>query len=323
MTVRGLINRLPVYRRNVQYIVRGDQTARDLIREVKDAHREFAADYDCIADKFEGGGTDAVCKRLYKFCEQNLPYQVEPKELQTSRSPGAILTKADQGETCDCKHYAGFIAGILDALNREGYCFDWAYRFASYDEEDSTPEHVFVVVRKGDREIWIDPTPLDIAGFFVSRTYDDRLLVPKSFTDKQLKPESMSIARLSGIKKMGLVLQAFTPYQGTDQEFVSWGNQGLILEDSPAQPIADPPAPTSPIYDPAPVAEAPLPEVVYAPAVVPGRTDTIAVGEQYPTQAPVLTAVPVPDTAAVKKPFPWWLVLVAVGGIYVLSKNKS
>lgn len=161
-------------------LIAGNQNVDDIIREVLEAHEAFAADYDLIADRFKGGN---VPLKLYNFCRENMRYKIEKTKKQTTRSPAVIL---DMGFG-DCKHYAGFIAGILDALNRSGAAhYKWVYRFGYYDSEDDAPGHVFVVVREGKTETWVDP---------VLSTYDQRYPAPIDFTDKKIP---MSLVRMSG-----------------------------------------------------------------------------------------------------------------------------
>jgi hypothetical protein len=180
-----LLQYLPAYKGN-ELIIEEDQSVHDIVREVLDAHREFAEDYDCIASFFDDDNLEAI----FNFCKKNIRYSVEPEKDQTTRSPAATL-EIGSG---DCKHYAGFIGGILGALNRRGSEIDWCYRFASYDMSIDEPGHVFVVVKDGDDEIWIDP---------VLETFDERLQ-PHYIIDET--PEMLT--RLSGVQYLS------DPYSG-------------------------------------------------------------------------------------------------------------
>jgi hypothetical protein len=131
--------------------------------EVVEAHKFFASDYDLIADFFWSGDVYETCRLLWNFCKRNISYVIEPEKSQTTKSPAAILTEAYG----DCKHYAGFIAGVLDAINRDfGAGIKWKYCFANYDEFGDLPQHVFVKVKDNGHEIWIDP---------VLNRFDERL----------------------------------------------------------------------------------------------------------------------------------------------------
>jgi hypothetical protein len=181
MDAKLLLKYLPPYYEN-ELVIEKDQDVYDIIKEVLAAHREFAEDYDCISQFFEADSLQVTAKKLFDFCKQNTVYEVEPKEDQTSRSPAAMLTIG----YVDCKHYAGFIGGILDSLKRRGYKIDWCYRFASYDLLEEDPGHVFVVIKENGDETWIDP---------VLSSYNERL-VPFYIVDKKIK----MLTRLSGIQ---------------------------------------------------------------------------------------------------------------------------
>lgn len=184
VTVDSVLGVLPPYE-DKWILIHPDQSVKDIIIEVLEAHNEFASYYDKIAPFFDGNGTEDICNRLYEFCKNNISYKEEPEELQTSALPTGLLTRGYG----DCKHYAGFCGGVLDALNRN---FDkkinWCYRFASYDILKKTPHHVFIVVNDRGNEIWIDPTP------------GANELTPAWITDKKIKAEPMALHRnISGI----------------------------------------------------------------------------------------------------------------------------
>lgn len=141
--------------RNSLQLVKRKQSVNDIMREIINGHKDFAADYDKIALSFDGKNVRQICDRLYSFLKRKVQYRMEPEARQTVKSPGAILA---QGYG-DCKHYASFAGGVLDALNRRGRKINWQYRFASYSFFTPEPEHIFTVVKDGNREIWIDPTP--------------------------------------------------------------------------------------------------------------------------------------------------------------------
>lgn len=167
----------------LEKVIVKDQDVRDIVKEVLDAHDEFAPDYDLICEQFEGGN---VLKRLFDFCKMNLRNDTEGEDLQTTRSPTVLLEKGH----CDCKGYAGFIAGILDALNRARLSkWNWCYRFAEYKRDGKNNYHVFIVVQDSDGgEVWIDP---------VLPYFDCRCPVPDKYFDK--KKSAMTLVRMSGI----------------------------------------------------------------------------------------------------------------------------
>lgn len=180
MDANYLLGKLPPFN-NSQAVIKEDQSVHDIIKEVLNAHDFFAKDYDNIAEDFYRPDIYETCEALFNFCKQNIRYRIESEKEQTTRSPSALIAIGDG----DCKHYAGFIGGVLDALNREGANINWVYRFASYKSFDKEPQHVFVVVKeKNGNEIWVDP---------VLKEFDERLK-PDFFIDKKVK----MLSRVSG-----------------------------------------------------------------------------------------------------------------------------
>lgn len=129
------------------------QTAGDIIHEITKGHRENAWMYDRIAGFIRSDNTDDACRELWNFCKKNLAYQEDTGEFQYVLCPYTMLTRGK----VDCKNYAGFIAGMLDALKRQGWPIVWNYRFISTEFFNRDPHHVFVVCNPNTDDIWIDP----------------------------------------------------------------------------------------------------------------------------------------------------------------------
>lgn len=186
-----MTERLPAYRNQKKLIVK-NQSTDHIVREVLDAHKVFAGDYLALVDEFSGSSDPwAIADQLFDFCRKNIAYRVESESLQTTKSPAAILAHGHG----DCKHYAGFIAGVVDAMNRAGRSrIPWAYRFVSYDFLNPDPVHVFVVLNPGQDEIWVDP---------VLPVLDTRQPRPVYSYDK--KPKSMPLVRISGAPRRAAV----------------------------------------------------------------------------------------------------------------------
>jgi hypothetical protein len=161
------------------------QTVRDIVKEVLNAHDKFAPMYDRIASQFEGPDCES---KLFEFCKDNLRNDTEDEDLQTTTSPTVLLEKGH----CDCKGYAGFIGGILDALNRGGGNYKWCSRFAEYEYNNETHYHVFIVVKEDGEEIWIDP---------VLQYLNARDPYPDKYFDR--KKSTMTLVRMSGVNYAG------------------------------------------------------------------------------------------------------------------------
>jgi len=188
VTPRELLQVLPPFT-NSSLLIEGNQNVPDIIREVLEAHSYFSGDYDFIYQYFDKGSIENTCRLLFDFCKRNIAYKIEGEKNQTTKSPSALISMGHG----DCKHYAGFIAGVLCAITRNtGKNIKWAYRFGSYSLFDREPGHVFVVAKDAGQEIWIDPV----------LSYFDERLQPTYFIDKKV---SMPLYRLSGFAQENTV----------------------------------------------------------------------------------------------------------------------
>jgi hypothetical protein len=179
-----LLNILPVFQ-NENLVIKEDQGVNDIIKEVLKAHGFFSPDYDLIYNFFDVGSIEAIARKLFNFCKENILYEIESEDLQTTRSPSAILALSHG----DCKHYAGFIGGVLGAINRNtNRKINWVYRFAGYSYFSDVVAHVFIVVFDKGREIWVDP---------VLSYFDQRSPGPVFFIDKKISEKMLT--RISGM----------------------------------------------------------------------------------------------------------------------------
>ena len=189
--VQKVLNAVPVYEGREEVIVKR-QSTNTIINEVLDAHTVFSPDYDLLVKNYSFKKSVPIEDQLFNFLKKNLHYNAEPSDYQSTRSPAGIVELGKEKNIgLDCKHYSGYTAGVLDALNRQaGYRkWDWYYRFASYDNNPA-PGHVFVVVKnKSGGELWIDP---------VLSRINQRFPGPWYQTDKTV---DTMLVRLSGINK--------------------------------------------------------------------------------------------------------------------------
>ncbi len=145
-----ILRRLPV--NNRQDILVDDQELNDIIKAIKNYHNLHKKQYDEISEEFWTGDPHTTTKNLFKFLKHYVRYHVEPEHDQTIKSPGRII----QEGYGDCKHYASFINGVVDSLERKGYPISSCYRFVS-DVPGKDVHHVFAVVNTKGRDYWVDP----------------------------------------------------------------------------------------------------------------------------------------------------------------------
>ena len=163
---------------NRKNIIVDDQSTGDIIKAILDLHPKYKDDYKKMAPYFKGSNEIKSCEKIWNFLKKNIKYVVESENKQYVRSPAAILRQA----VSDCKCYSLFAGGIADSLGMK-FC----YRFASYNDYNKQPGHVFVVINPGtNNEIWIDPV---LSYFNYKKPYYYKI-------DKKPK---MAIYQISGI----------------------------------------------------------------------------------------------------------------------------
>ena len=168
---------------NQQNVVVENQGVNDIISGILETHNKYLDEYDKIFPYFIGSDLQETSKNIFDFLKRNVPYDIESNELQFLKSPSSIVSTPS-----DCKSYALFSCGVLDAIKRNtGEDFEIIYRFASYDPFDKVPQHVFCVVRGDGEEFWIDP---------VLSKFNEKKQ-PYFFKDKNVN--KMSLVGLSGI----------------------------------------------------------------------------------------------------------------------------
>lgn len=163
VTKDELLEVLPV--RDQTLLVEDRQNTDDIRELILVKHKQYAADYDLISHYFNTGNIVDTSRQIFEFLKNNVPYKKENGKYQTIKSPALILMADDPDNglndnlnRVDCKNYASFIAGLIDSIKRQdGGSWSWCYRFASYDENQPEPGHVFVVVKINGKELWIDP----------------------------------------------------------------------------------------------------------------------------------------------------------------------
>src|SRR6478735_56241 len=99
-----------------------------------------------IAPYFKGSSVKQTCQNIYNFLRNEIKYKMEDPKEQTTKD----LSRFVSDGFGDCKHYAGFFASILEALNIPG-----SYRFVSFSK--GNPTHVYVVaIDEQGRPVYCD-----------------------------------------------------------------------------------------------------------------------------------------------------------------------
>lgn len=167
----------------IETVVKKRQGVDDIVTGILNTHKQYQSEYKKIAKHFLKPTVRETCKTVFDFLKTNVAYNIEPESYQTLRSPAAILSLPG-----DCKSYALFSAGIIDALRSKGLLnCDLKYRFAGYDVFNNYIEHVFCVVDDGENEFWIDP---------VLDSFNEKKQ-PAYIVDKKIK--NMALVGIAGV----------------------------------------------------------------------------------------------------------------------------
>jgi uncharacterized membrane protein YgcG len=192
MLSNELLKILPAFS-NTETTLIDDQSVDDIIKAIQSAQKFYAKDYEKIYPYFVGRDPIETANNIWEFLKDNIDYVIEPDDLQTIKSPAAIIAtgKRSLGGN-DCKNFALFTGGVLNAYrDNELKDFDLYFRFASYNEYEETPQHVFVVMVINKKEIWVDAV--------LDKFNEHR--EPSYYIDKKIKP--MALVALSGMRRLG------------------------------------------------------------------------------------------------------------------------
>ena len=196
MNSTAILAALPYH--NKKQIIEHNQTTSDIIKGIMAKHDACRNDYLKISYLFAADTPVHTAKNVFTYLKRNSLYKPESEHLQKLMSPAAIVANADKG--IDCKSYALFINGVLDAERyRTRKNYDLRYRFAGYN--GAALGHVFAVLKYRDKTYFIDPV-LDV--------FNDRSILPTSYKDKPI----MSLVSINGI-----TYPAYTDIGKTDYTF--------------------------------------------------------------------------------------------------------
>lgn len=152
--MREIVDILPPYK-GQRKLIADRQLTTDIIKEISRVHDQEKKNYDKIAKHFWKGDALSTARGLFDFLKENVKYKIEPGTVQTVKTPSAILNEGYG----DCKHYASFTCGVVDALRRQGYPISGAYAYVNGVDDSNNYHHVFALVRddKDKKTYWVDP----------------------------------------------------------------------------------------------------------------------------------------------------------------------
>jgi hypothetical protein len=111
----------------------------DLQRAIEAAIPTAVAQMKQRANEFKGKTEAESCKKIFDYLKNQITYKADGADQQVRVPSGLIRTR--QG---DCKSYSVFTSAVLTNLG-----IPHKLVYASYDPNDSTPTHIYVVTNNG------------------------------------------------------------------------------------------------------------------------------------------------------------------------------
>lgn len=203
ITAAKLLGKLPPSRGRVDLLKEFHNT-NNIITAVIEQHDQNRAAGANLAPSFDRGNDYDTMRALWEFEYYNLNYKAEG-DTQKVKSIQAILRDAAGRTGNDCKHYSGFAASILDALDIPG-----VYRFACYDTS-GIPSHVYIVSEAEGDKIILDGT---LPYFNSEKKYVSKIDIKFNTKKKKI---AMPLYRVTGAPGIG-----YTPYQKAQHEVLKY-----------------------------------------------------------------------------------------------------
>jgi len=120
-------------------VVKRNASNMDLQRAIEAAIPTAVAQMKQRSNEFKGKTEAETCKKIFDYLKNQITYKADGSEQQVRVPSGLIRTR--QG---DCKSYSVFTSAVLTNLG-----IPHKLVYASYDPNDSTPTHIYVVTNKG------------------------------------------------------------------------------------------------------------------------------------------------------------------------------
>jgi len=120
-------------------VVKRNASNMDLQRAIEAAIPTAVAQMKQRSNEFKGKTEAETCKKIFDYLKNQITYKADGAEQQVRVPSGLIRTR--QG---DCKSYSVFTSAVLTNLR-----IPHKLVYASYDPNDSTPTHIYVVTNKG------------------------------------------------------------------------------------------------------------------------------------------------------------------------------
>lgn len=129
------------------------QNAREIVQNLKRAELESRKTSKALSSYFKEPNPKATAAKVWLFLRTELPYFAEPKTDQTAKTISRMLYDClYKGGTVDCKHYATFSVGVLNACGVPAW-----FTFVGQDKNKKKPNHAYCTAMINNELVTIDP----------------------------------------------------------------------------------------------------------------------------------------------------------------------
>ena len=120
-------------------VIKANATNSELQNAIEAAAAQAVLQTKTIATRYKGKTELETCKKIFDYLKNQINYKADGVNQQVRLPSGLMRTM--QG---DCKSYALYTSAVLTNLG-----IPHALCYASYDEKDPTPTHIYVVTKSG------------------------------------------------------------------------------------------------------------------------------------------------------------------------------
>jgi len=120
-------------------LVKANASNSELQNAIEAAIPQAVQQTKTIAPRYKGATEAESCKKIFDYLKNHVNYKADGANQQV-RLPSALI-RTLQG---DCKSYSVFTSAVLTNLG-----IPHKLVYASYDPQDSTPTHIYVITNKG------------------------------------------------------------------------------------------------------------------------------------------------------------------------------
>ncbi len=129
------------------------QNAKDIVQQCKRAEYNSRQTSQELKKYFCEPNKKTTAAKVWYFLRKELTYEAEPKTDQNAKTISRMLYDClYKNKTVDCKHYATFAVGVLNACGIKAW-----FTFVGQDKDKKKPNHAYCTALINNELVVIDP----------------------------------------------------------------------------------------------------------------------------------------------------------------------